>query len=223
MPTYVTVKEQMAMAHDTWAEAELRSKGSPNAWAQKMDDRAAADSWALRYNESKRRDQERFESRNFIKVFCDGGYSLKPTPVFGWGILAVGTNGETLHEGNGIVLMSEVGEAVSQRNIISELRAAREAVTWARNTFQQVVIVYDYAGIENWARGYWTPKSKYVADYVDFMQKNKELVAGFYWTPGHTGIEGNERADFLAAQAIIEYKKRTRDTGHIAKANRENQ
>jgi ribonuclease HI len=220
MPAYVTVKEQIAMAHDNWADAEPRSKGSPNSWAQKMASRAEADTWALRYNAAKTRDKERFASRIFAKAFCDGGYTLKPNPIFGWGLFVVGPQGQTLHEDKGIILGTEVGEAVSQRQIISELRAAREAVIWARNSFQQIIIVYDYAGIENWAREYWTPKSKYVSDYIDFMKRHKELIAGFYWVHGHTGVEGNERADYLAAAAISEYVERTADTSIIRQNNR---
>ncbi len=88
------------------------------------------------------------------------------------------------------------------RQIAGELQAVIETVNWCReNSITDVTIYYDYAGIENWARGRWMAKKNITKQYAMFMNKAGMKIE-WQKIKSHTGVYWNEEADKLALSAL---------------------
>lgn len=89
------------------------------------------------------------------------------------------------------------------RNVSGEVYGAMKAMERALELGKdKVYIHYDYAGIEHWAKGEWKRNKKGTMAYKDYYDSIKDkLEVVFVKVAAHTGIEGNERADFLAKKA----------------------
>ena len=68
---------------------------------------------------------------------------------------------------------------------------------------KEVNLYFDYAGIEQYAAGNWKAKTqlaKYYCNTLDLL--SDDIKINFIQIAGHTGIEGNEIADYLAKEAV---------------------
>ncbi|MDY6045127.1 MAG: ribonuclease H family protein [Peptoniphilus sp.] len=97
------------------------------------------------------------------------------------------------------------GEMASMRNVAGEILGARVAMERALETGHDALVLhYDYAGIEHWAKGEWKCNKKGTADYKKFYDSIKDRLAVYFVkVAAHTGVEGNERADTLAKEAVF--------------------
>lgn len=91
----------------------------------------------------------------------------------------------------------------NSRQVTAELVATMEAVQWLLNnhTDKDMVICYDYDGIEQWAKNYWKANLPLTQNYKDFMKPHLKRLF-FKKVKAHIGIEGNELADKLAKGQI---------------------
>lgn len=89
-------------------------------------------------------------------------------------------------------------------NVGGELFGTLRAIEVAINKgFLNVVVCYDYLGIEMYANGSWHTDNKAILEYIYMMQKfRKNIDINFIKVPAHAGINGNERADKLAKMAV---------------------
>lgn len=106
---------------------------------------------------------------------------------------------------------------ISMRNVAGEIIATMMACEYCMNTLKitqndNLIIVYDYAGIENWCRkprtkDFWrakTPLSMYYRDFMNTKVKTRCKVL-FRHVKSHTGHTGNEMVDAAVKEAISNY------------------
>ena len=93
---------------------------------------------------------------------------------------------------------------VEMRNVAGEILGSEKAVLWAiEHGYREVVIYYDYEGIEKWANDIWKANKAGTIRYKEFIAgKRKEISISFQKVAAHTGVTYNEMADRLAKEAL---------------------
>lgn len=86
------------------------------------------------------------------------------------------------------------------RNVAGELQAVLEAIKAAEEARADLVVYYDYEGIEKWVTGEWKAKKEFTRQYRNAVLEASVKIE-FYKVVAHTGVEYNERADKLAKAA----------------------
>ena len=130
-------------------------------------------------------------SKNTIRIFTDGASSGNPGPAGIGVLLRFGAHEKEISR--------FIGEAT---NNIAELKAIEAGLQAVKNTELPVHVYTD----SNYAYGVLTQgwKSKKNKEIIEAIKKTiskfKDLT--FIKVKGHSGHEGNERADYLATEAI---------------------
>jgi ribonuclease H-related protein len=187
----------------TWAECEAQVKGFSGAQYKSFSSVMGAESYLgiasetpatpAKVNLSEALKLPQMTSDR-LDVFVDGSYV---NGRYAWSYVVY--EGKTLvHEDYGV---GSNPEAASMNNVAGELAAAMRAAKWAVSNKKLITIHHDYQGISSWVDGSWKAKNSMTQAYRDFMQSYRNIVK-FNKVAGHTGIEGNERADKLARQAL---------------------
>ena len=93
---------------------------------------------------------------------------------------------------------------VEMRNVAGEILGSEKAVLWAiEHGYREIVIYYDYEGIEKWANDIWKANKAGTIRYKEFIAgKRKEISISFQKVAAHTGVTYNEMADRLAKEAL---------------------
>ena len=177
------------MLHEEWADVEPQVKGKKDVTFKGFGSRKEAEEWTHKPKIKRRQKNTPFQE-DVIYIFVDGSYSPK-RGLSGWGWVAV-LNDSKIDEGNGVL-----GNLHGSRNIVGELEATKRAVTWVcEKGLRQVVIVHDYAGIGNWALGFWKAKTQVAKEYVKHVTPYLDRLI-FEKCYGHSDVEWNEYADNL--------------------------
>ena len=147
-----------------------------------------------------------------VTIYTDGACKGNPGPG-GWGALMIaGEHRKELH-----------GGAAQTTNNRMELTAAIEALAALKRGCRVQLFTdsqYVRNGITEWLpqwkrRGWRTAAGKPVANQ-DLWQELDALAARFpvewHWVRGHSGDEGNERADELARRGIEEVRRGAAET-----------
>lgn len=131
-------------------------------------------------------------------AFVDGSFN-KATHTYGYGGFLVTDNEKYVLQG-----ADNDAEMATMHNVAGEIKGAEAAVKKAIELgIKELVIYYDYMGIEMWATGAWKRNKAGTIAYHDYiMSVRKQIKLTFVKVKGHSGVEGNEEADKLAKQAV---------------------
>ena len=139
-----------------------------------------------------------------VVIFTDG--SVQRGSRSGWGFMAQ-QHGRTVAEGSGAC-------AATTSSMRMEVEAATAALTWlATQTSPRALIVTDSQSmlrkIEN---------GQLRSEWVKILEPS--AIEGITWIycPGHAGVRGNERADWLAGMATVSDFRIARDKDEIVGA-----
>lgn len=131
-------------------------------------------------------------------AYIDGSYS-KRNNCYGWGGFICDKGRYTILQGTG-----SAPAYLQERNIAGELIGALQVVFQCMKLgIHEINLYHDYSGTENYITGSWearTPLAKYYRDTIDLL--HIDVVIHFLKVEGHTGIEGNDIADYLAKDAV---------------------
>ncbi len=135
-------------------------------------------------------------------MYTDGACRGNPGPG-GWGvILSYRNQNKTL---NGYEPQT-TNNRMELTAAIEGLRALSRTCDIELNTDSKYVLQGISEWIESWKTNGWKTAAKKPVKNVDLWQLLDEQVKkhriSWHWVKGHTGIEGNERADQLANVAI---------------------
>lgn len=97
-------------------------------------------------------------------------------------------------------------ESAALRNVTGEMLGAMFAVKWAMaHGYTDILICYDYEGVEKWASGVWKARTDLTSKYATAMKEwGRNIHIAFKKIAAHTGNRYNELADQLAKKAIEE-------------------
>lgn len=194
--------------YTTWTECQQQVNGYPNARFKKFNSKSEAEAFL-----AKEDDKPKFTPDHMpdVYAFVDGSYNPK-TRVYGCG-------GFLMANGEEYVIQSAGNdpEMASMRNVAGELLGAKEAINMALSLeLPELTIFYDYSGIEKWATNEWKAEKIGTREYRDLVKRvSSKLKLKFVYTPGHSGIEGNELADTLAKEAVRVGMKKKRKRKQI--------
>ena len=131
-------------------------------------------------------------------AFVDGSYNMA-TKVYGYGGFLVHDGVREVLQGHG-----DDPEMASMRNVSGEVGGSMAAIRRAIELgIKELVIYYDYMGIEMWANGSWKRNKKGTIAYYDYIQSVKnDIKLHFVKVKGHSGDKYNDVADRLAKDAL---------------------
>ena len=141
---------------------------------------------------------------NAVQIYSDGACKGNPGPG-GWGALLKSADSRKELYG---------GELGTTNNRM-ELTAVIEGLAALKRPCKVTLYVdsqYVLKGMTEWLAGWkakgWKTAAKQPVKNVDLWQQLDALVSGavhriqWHWVRGHTGHEGNERADALANRGV---------------------
>jgi len=215
MPQYVSlvpIQDQPfeVKIFNSWPDCEQEVSGKPGAFGRKFPTLQAAEEFAVKWRYESAGWQRIIRANEIPTVFVDGSCTAKrkdrPDPeLASWGLVVMHPWNGKISKDSGIVDWNTV-PGKGQRQVAGEFFGAYQAARYAeymdKSFGDGIILCFDYWGICFNALGLWEPKNPLSKWYFEAMQKLTPFVKAWRWTPGHTGIQGNEIADQLAGDAL---------------------
>lgn len=179
----------VATVEGTWEEVQQEMKKYSGVSARKVKEQEPPKSSPVPIVEQSSND-------TLYRAYTDGSY--RDGTKIGWaGVIVKGSNLITTLQGS---LTNP--ELLPLRQIPGELKAAMEAVKWAKITGVKIVIHYDYEGVEKWVTGEWKAKNSITKSYVEWMTQHRAIYS-FVKVKAHSGDRWNEMADSAASGEAV--------------------
>ena len=193
--SYYAVREgRQPGIYDTWAECAAQVTGYSGAKFRKFDSEEEA---ALYFQDDEPENPLPIKN-NIPFAYIDGSYS-KTAGRYGYGGYINNAGAIHIIQGTG-----SNPEYINERNIAGEVFGTLATIYRAVNLgIKELIIYHDYAGISEWSRDAWRAKSPLAVHYKQMLDLCRDDIALYFvHVKGHTGIEGNEIADYLAKEAV---------------------
>ena len=196
---YAVKKGREVGIFNSWDECKRLVMGFPGALYKGFENIDDASDWMgecqSKNNSQKESIVDVMDGKPY--AFVDGSY-LETKKQYGYGGFLV--YGEDKH-----IIFGRGQDPLfaSMRNVGGELCGALEAVKMAiALELKEIWIIYDYIGIERFVTGDWKPTGPATQKYANEMKELQEFIdVHFLKVRGHSGVDGNERADYLAKVA----------------------
>ncbi|MGG5462014.1 viroplasmin family protein [Clostridium sp. B9] len=187
----------------TWPECQKEVIGCKGAKYKSFTSMEEAENFIALHNGNSTftevRGNEEEINDDAIYIYVDGSFMVHKEN-YSYGLVVV-KNNEVLYEDNGVGCDKE---AIALRNVSGEVEGAMKATEYAiEQGYKEIILCYDYQGIESWALGTWKRNNRITQNYHAFMQKRfKEINVRFKKIKGHSGNKFNDMADILAKKAL---------------------
>ncbi|WP_423189768.1 viroplasmin family protein [Alkalibacterium sp. f15] len=196
MPTkyYAVKKGRNPGVYTTWPEAQKQVTGYTNAQFKSFQTKNEAQAFI-----ADKMEKSSYIAPESLVAYVDGSFSKKKK-TYSYGVVLL-KNNTVIQELSNAASEPEYAESFQ---IAGECFGALNAIKWAiEHNYKEIIIHYDYLGIEMWATGQWKANKKVSKDYIKYYQAySKKIDVSFVKVKAHTGIKFNERADELAKIAL---------------------
>ena len=191
--------------YDTWDDCKAQVDGFSGAKYKKFGTKEEAEAFVGGEKATTKAKDSNKESKPITASsdsmpysFVDGSFNPS-TGVYGYGGF-VCVNGKHYP----VMGSDNDPEMATMRNVAGEIAGSMAAVKKAEELgIKKMRILYDYQGIESWAKSQWKTNKQGTIDYKVFMNDPARTVTvEFEKVKGHSGVEGNEMADVIAKSAV---------------------
>lgn len=191
---YAVRKGKCVGIYNTWDECKSQVNGFSGAEYKSFLNLEEANEYIYGKKESKIA-----YNGNTVEAYVDGSYE-HCIKEYGSGVVI-------LKDGNILKTYSIKGNdesLVTMRNVAGEIEAAKLAMNYClEENIENLILYFDYEGIEKWCTGVWKTNKSGTIEYKAFYDKVKEkLNVKFVKVKAHSGDKYNEEADKLAKKAI---------------------
>ena len=138
---------------------------------------------------------------NTLVAFVDGSYTINNPNKYGCGGILIEPNGNEVE----FSYSRDNKDAVKLRNVAGECSSSMFAMSKAIEMgYKELIIYYDYIGVQAWITGEWKCKNDITKAYKNFYETHVKdrLIVKFVKVKGHSGNKYNERADKLARKSL---------------------
>lgn len=140
-----------------------------------------------------------FDDDNMVEAYVDGSYE-HCLRAYGSGVVIL-KNREVEKT---FSVKGDHKDLVGMRNVAGEIEASKIAMEYCLdNDISNLVLYFDYEGIEKWCTGAWKANKEGTIEYKKYYDKIKSnLNVKFVKVRAHSGDKYNEEADKLAKKAL---------------------
>lgn len=191
---YAVRKGKKTGIFNTWDECKEQVNGYSGAEYKSFTLKEEAEGY-IGLNKSI--DKVNYDNR--VEAYVDGSYEHS-IREYGSGVVILKNNNvEKTYSTKG-----KKESLVSMRNVAGEIEAAKIAMNYCLdNNIENLILYFDYEGIEKWCTGVWKTNKEGTIEYKKFYDSIKsKLNVEFVKVKAHSGDKYNEEADKLAKAAI---------------------